>query len=212
MRYLMVLFALFMSIEALAKVNCKRHKIYCAIVELRPKIDKRFAMKLSNEIYRAAKRHKVKDTMRIVAIMRQESGINMDARNRSEKTRTHTECDKWEKCTTVKTTIKETTDWGLFQFHKRTMINNNLDIHMVMTDVRFTVDFAVRHLVGKIKACRKKWSETSWACYNSANSPHHEEYIQLVDRYYNKIRGNSDEKIQQADKAKKQGTQGLPED
>lgn len=203
MKYLFLALALLLSTEAYSKVNCKRHKIYCAIVKLRPSINKKFAMKLSNEIYRSARKHKVKDTMRIVAIMRQESGIKMDARNRSTETKTHTECDEWERCVTTKTIITETTDFGLFQFHINTMQNNNLEIEQVMTDMKFTVNFAIKYLAGKIRMCRRIWKKTPWACYNSANPGKHEEYVRLVDRYYSLIKEEKDsETLQQVNQAK----------
>jgi len=166
-----------------AGIDCKRHRAYCAIVKLKPKINKHFAMQLSNHIYHASRKYNV-DMYRVIAIMRQESGIRMNARNYSEAQEKTRVCDKWEKCTTVIVKIKETTDFGLFQFHIDTMKHNKLNIKRVMTDMPFTVNFAVKYLANKIKMCSRTWPKTSWACYNSGNSGPHKQYVKDVNRYY----------------------------
>lgn len=183
MRILLIISAMLFTSISYGKDNCNTHKLYCAIVKLRPGINKTFAMKLSNSIYKASKKHKV-DPYRAIAIMRQESSINMDARNKSTKAKSHKECDEWERCTIVKTTTTETTDFGLFQFHIRTMQRHDLDVKQVMTDMDFTVNFAIAMIARKVKMCNKLWPETSWACYNSATDGKHQAYVNLVNRYY----------------------------
>jgi hypothetical protein len=116
--------------------------------------------------------------------MTQESGINMDARNTRSRTKTHKECDEWEKCIVTKTITSETSDFGLFQFHIFTMQHHKLNIRRVMTDMDFTVDFAIKMIRDKIRACSRKWPETPWGCYNSATDGKHQAYVRLVNRYY----------------------------
>lgn len=166
-----------------APYNCNRHKLYCTIVKLKPKINKDFAMQLSNAIYKSSNKYNV-DPFRIIAIMRQESGINMNARNTQTVTKTHKECDEWERCITTTTTNKQTTDFGLFQFHIKTMQRHKLNINRVMTDMNFTVDFAVNMISRKIKMCSKIWPQTPWACYNTATNKLHQKYVKHVNRYY----------------------------
>lgn len=178
----MISIMLFAS-TAYGKVDCKRHKLYCVIIKLNKSINKKFAMDLSNSIYKASRKHKV-DPYRAIAIMRQESGIQLNARNITTTTNSHKECDEWESCTTVNTVTVKTTDFGLFQFHIATMKRADLDIDRVMTDMDFTVNFAIALLAKKIKTCSRKWPETPWACYNSATPEHHVEYVRLVNRYY----------------------------
>ena len=168
---------------AWGKVDCNRHKLYCTIVKLKPKINKAFAMRLSNAIYKYSKQYNV-DPYRAIAIMTQESGINMDARNTRSRTKTHKECDAWEKCTITKITTSETSDFGLFQFHINTMKHFDLDVRRVMTDMDFTTHFAIKMIRDKIRACSKKWPDTPWACYNSATEGKHQTYVKLVNRYY----------------------------
>lgn len=192
MKALIIIGIMFFASTAYGKVNCNIHKLYCAIVKLKPKINKKFAMKLSNSIYKASKKHKV-DPYRAIAIMRQESSINMNARNTGSKSKSHKECDEWEKCTIVKTTTTKTTDFGLFQFHIKTMQIHDLDIKQVMTDMNFTVDFAIAMIAGKIRMCSKLWPDTPWACYNSATNIKHQAYVKLVNKYY---LGVSDEKVE----------------
>lgn len=168
---------------ALGNVDCKHHEIYCAILKLNPQINKTFAMKLSDEIYNKSIKYNV-DKYRIIAIMQQESNMQMDARNISTTTTSHKECNEWEECVTVETTISKTTDFGLFQFHINTMKRHNLNIYRVMTDMPFVVDFAVKMIARKINTCKTKWPKTPWACYNSASDDHHKKYVELVNRYY----------------------------
>jgi len=182
-RALILIGVMFFASTGYSKTNCNIHKLYCAIVKLRPKINKTFAMKLSNAVYKAAKKHKV-DPYRAIAIMRQESSINMNARNVGSKAKSHKECDEWERCVIIKTITTETTDFGLFQFHIRTMQRHNLDIKRVMTDMNFTVNFAIKMIARKIRNCSKLWPETSWACYNSATNIKHQAYVKLVNKYY----------------------------
>lgn len=191
MKVFILISMMFFASTAYGKMNCNKHKLYCTIVKLKPKINKTFAMKLSNAIYKATKKYKV-DPFRAIAIMRQESSINMNARNIGSKTKSHKECDEWERCVTVKTIITKTTDFGLFQFHIKTMTIHGLSIKRVMTDINFTVDFAIAMIARKIKNCSKLWPNTPWACYNSATNIKHQAYVKLVNQYY---LGVSDEKV-----------------
>ena len=187
MRYLiMISFAIAIWTNAdiaWGKVNCNIHKTYCAIVKLKPKINKTFAMKLSNEIYKASKLYKL-DPYRLVAIARQESYFKMSARNKHTKSHKTITCNEWEVCTNVVTTTVTTSDFGLFQFHISTMRTHDLDITKVMTDMPFTVNFAAKLLAHKMKICEKLWPNTSWACYNSANPEAHQAYVKAVNRWY----------------------------
>lgn len=206
MKAFIIVIAVFFTGTAYGKVNCNKHKLYCTIVKLNPRINKTFAMKLSNIIYRAAKKHKV-DPYRAIAIMRQESGININARNSSTDTISHKECDEWETCVIVKTITTKTTDFGLFQFHIDTMKRANLDIRQVMTDLDFTVNFAIKMIADKIKMCSRIWPETPWACYNSATEGKHQTYVKLVNQYY---LGEQDDEAGQISKAQEQSTQYPP--
>ena len=189
MRALILIGIMFFASTGYSKTNCNVHKLYCAIVKLKPKINKKFAMKLSNVIYKASKKHKV-DPYRAIAIMRQESGINMNARNVGTKAKSHRECDEWERCVIVKTTTTETTDFGLFQFHIKTMQRHDLNIKKVMTSMDFTVNFAIAMIARKIKMCSKLWPDTPWACYNSATNIKHQAYTELVNKYYLGVRND----------------------
>ena len=77
---ILIAFVLMFSFSgaAMAGANaqfCKRNSIYCAIVKLKPTIDKKFAMDLSNSIYKYSRRNNV-DPYRVVAIAMQESSLS----------------------------------------------------------------------------------------------------------------------------------------
>lgn len=165
------------------RINCSLHKIYCAIVELRPNIDKDFAMQLSNVIHVESKKYRV-DPYRVVAIMYQESGIVTHALNKKYDKRVIKECDDNLDCVTTIVETSTVTDYGLFQFHRRTMEIHDLDVHTVMNNWRFTVRFAIQMIADKIRMCKRLWPTTAWACYNSATPGKHEEYVEDVNRWY----------------------------
>jgi hypothetical protein len=73
MKYLaIILLLLVSSADVEARPDCGRHPIFCKIVELRPSIDKAFAMEASNYIH-ASSKHYGTDPMESVAIIHQES-------------------------------------------------------------------------------------------------------------------------------------------
>ena len=55
MRYLL-LFLLSFNLYA---IDCDRHKNYCQIVKNKPTIDKQYAMKLSNILYKVCRKHNI---------------------------------------------------------------------------------------------------------------------------------------------------------
>ena len=76
MKYL-VLFFISFSVYA---VDCKKHPIYCQITKNKPSINKNYAMKLSNIIYKTHKKYNIPSRI-FTAILMQESGYNLKASN-----------------------------------------------------------------------------------------------------------------------------------
>jgi len=180
---IIIIIGFLFSTVAWGNINCEQHPTYCAIIKLNPKINKAFAMELSNEIYRKSIEYNV-DKYRVIAIMQQESNTQMDAYNTKTTSTVHKECDEWKTCVITEVTVRKITDFGLFQFHINTVKRHNLDVQRIMTDMPFVVDFAVKMIAKKINMCKDKWPKTPWACYNSATKGPHEKYVKLVNRYY----------------------------
>lgn len=163
-------------------VNCKIHKLFCTIVGLNPSLDKAFAMKLSNAVYKASKRHGT-DPYRSIAIAMQESSLRMVNRT-SKEVKTNKRCDEYETCRVTVTTTTAITDVGIFQFNTATVKKLSLDMKRLLTDVNYAANQHVMFLVKKIQMCKKIYPKTAWACYHSATPEYHKKYIKAVNRYY----------------------------
>ena len=95
-----------------SKNICEKHKIYCKILTVKPSINKKFAMELSNHLYKYTKIYKT-DANISVAIAMQESSL----RNINKMASVHHGGK----------VVKGVTDVGVFQFHVDTINNFNLD-------------------------------------------------------------------------------------
>lgn len=157
-------------------VDCNRHKVYCKITKLNKHIDKDFAMKLSNMIYRKAKKYKT-DPMVSVAIAMQESSIRNI--NRHETAVNHYECYHLKICEPIKTI----SDVGIFQIHVNTAKHYDIDIHRLLTDIEYQVESHMKILSSKIKLCKRKGIKTVWSCYHSVTPKHRNKYVRMVGRY-----------------------------
>jgi len=152
-------------------VDCSLHKIYCRIVELKPGVNKSFAMELSNYLY-AASKHYGTNPMISVAIAMQESSL----RN----------IDRYETVLTSKGRyVKGVTDIGVFQFHVTTIKNLNIDAPRLRSDLRYATWQHVKLLARKQRICeRKKWAEgVEWSCYHSYTKKHRRAYVEKVGKY-----------------------------
>jgi len=164
------------------KIDCNKHKVYCAIKKLNKSMNSKKAFKYSNAIYKHSKRYGV-DPLRLVAIAQQESSFRNVVLKKNRKV-----CSYPKRCTG--TDIIEATDVGFYQFHIKTIQRRNLDVYKVLNDF----DYATRHaawiLNGKMNMCKKKYPKTSWACYHSATPKHHYKYVKTINKYYNQIKGD----------------------
>ena len=180
MKYLL-LFLLFMTFTPKAfGVNCNVHKIYCKVLELRPDIDKKWAMKFSDIIYKKAKEYNL-DPMISIAIVMQESSIRKI--NRKEKVLIQKEtCDDLGECSMTYKVVTGYSDLSIWQFHIDTLLNFKIDPIRVQTDLEYATDFHFKLLKHKIKKCSKH-KDLAWSCYHSATERHRLKYVEDVSRY-----------------------------
>jgi len=174
MRYFLLALLLVSPTTALADSptpHCKRHPIYCKIVELRPDIDRRFAMELSNYIHKASKHFKT-DPMVSVAIAMQESAIRNINRHDAVITPTLTY-------------VEGVSDIGIFQIHVNTVKYYNINPDWLMHDIQYQVWQHTKILRKKMDTCKTKgWEQGSeWVCYHSYTKKHRAVYKKLVNRY-----------------------------
>ena len=158
--------------------NLNKHPIYSQIIKNQPKIDKKYAMKLSNIIYKAAHKYKG-DSVLAVAIATQETGIKNKHR-RQNVIQFFEKCDE-EKCAEDWKIIRGVSDVCMFQFHVNTIVNYDIDPIKLKNDINYCVDWHFKLMNIKKKLCRKM--NKPWACYHSKNKHLRNMYIKLVERY-----------------------------
>src|ERR1043165_4394522 len=64
----------FASLANAETLDCRTHKLYCKILDFNPKIDRAFALELSNKVYHKAKINKVNPELAL-AILMHETGL-----------------------------------------------------------------------------------------------------------------------------------------
>ena len=166
-------------------VDCSRHKVYCAIKKLRPSAKHAWVMKLSNAIYKEAKKVGI-DPKLSVAIAMQETSLRQI--NRKQKIIVEKEvCDiNDQPCYKVHEVISGYSDMGLYQFHVNTILHYKIDINR-LDDIEYAVQMHFKILRDKLKMC-KKHGDQAWTCYHSKTERLRNRYYNDVIRYYNEVK------------------------
>jgi len=145
--------ALFLfSFSSFAKVDCSTHPIYCQIVKNKPKINKKYAMKLSNIIYKMHRKYHIPSRI-FTAILRQESEYSLKAKGK--KCGVTAEFEK--KCVY--------TDFGISQIHWKTVELWKFDNERLTTDLEYSVEAGAKVLADimeRFEARDNNW----WLRYN----------------------------------------------
>lgn len=175
-------------------IDCKIHKLYCAMVELQPAIDKDWAFKFSDILYTTSKRYRT-NPYRTIAMMMQESSLL--GRQRTEtgyiftevcmKTEDSTDDDDLLQCEEVAEKVTIYTDVGWFQFHWDTIERMRLDPVRLKNDLIYATEWHIRLLRIKMDRCRHLGKE-AWSCYHSATEKYRKAYIKKVEPYYRRIK------------------------
>ena len=167
------------STQALAKVDCNKHKIYCKIKELRPKMSNSEAMELSNILYKKAKKYNG-DAMLAVAIGMQETGLK-ERHRKQNIIQFYKECEG-DDCQEAWRIVKGITDVCMFQFHVDTIVNHSMDPIRLKNDINYCIDWHFRLINEKKRICKDLGNE-AWTCYHSRSRILRNQYKQLVERY-----------------------------
>jgi hypothetical protein len=175
LRALVVLLCLALLLEvARADIDCSKHKVFCKITQLKPKMEKHKAMELSNLMHKYAKEFN-QDPILSVAIAMQETSIRQTDRKQSVLIVDDSHPKGWRVVTGY-------SDICMFQFHINTIINYNLDPIRLKEDINYCVKEHFRLMRTKRKACSNLGSD-DWTCYHSANTQPRLIYKKLVNRY-----------------------------
>lgn len=193
---ILITYCIWIEIARAKAIDCNQHKIYCGIVKLQPRVDKAYAMELSNAIYKYSKTYNM-DWKRSVAILMQETSIRKGLNNVQKGFLKKTVCHSPPKplegswralmkpaCETLYEVQEIVTDLGPWQFHVSTIVRLDLDPERIEHDIDYATKWHFKHLKTKLRACGKKFPDTAWACYNSATPAKHRVYVELVNRFY----------------------------
>lgn len=172
MKILLILLSLF-TFNAMAG-ECDKHPIYCQIVKNKPKIDKKYAMRLSNVIYKMHKKYHI-PTRIFTAILRQESGYSLEA--------------KGKQCGYTKLGLKECvyTDYGISQIHWKSAELWDFDVVKLTTDLEYSVEAGAKILADVMRRFEAK--DNNWYvrynCGFRGNTKRDtcQIYKKLVERY-----------------------------
>lgn len=170
MKNLFLLIALLLlPVKTLAKVNCDIHSVYCQIIRNAPKIDKSFALVLSNTIYKASKKYNI-DKNLYAAILAQESMYKLNTIN----------------CTNGLTMTEEVetvcTDFGISQIHYKTIDRYGFDTDLLIEDLNYSVEAGAK-VLSDFKRIYSKKEKHWWSRYNSSNNKKRLEYETRIYKY-----------------------------
>lgn len=158
--FFIILFSIKISIDKPIKQICESNPIYCQIVKNNPKINKNYAMKISNIIYYVAQLYNI-DPKKYAAILAQESMYKLNAKNCNEN-----------KCL----------DFGISQINHKTARMYGFDLNKLTNDLHYSIRAGAIVLSDLNKVYGNK-EPNWWSRYNSSKKQKRDLYVQLVLRY-----------------------------
>lgn len=171
MKKLLLLFLFSLNTYA---VDCSKHPIYCQIIKNQPKINKKYAMKLSNVIYKMHRKYHIPSRV-FTAILRQESGYRLVA--------------KGKKCGLTKEGIETCvfTDYGISQIHYKTAELWGFNTKNLVSDLEYSVEAGAKILHDIMERFEAKDTDY-WLRYNcgfrgTTKRDTCQIYKKLVERY-----------------------------
>ncbi len=208
-RITICLFLFFTSLSAYA-VDCKKHPIYCQVVKNKPSIDKKFAMKLSNVIYKMHRKYHIPSRI-FTAILMQESGytlktngchkglvknpyikrdINICLNTKEPEGPPPTERGYFNSCIDripMHVEVEVCSDFGISQIYYKTAQRFKIDITRLTTDLEYSVEAGARVLHDFMERHEAKDNDW-WVRYNCGSKGTTKRdtcqiYKKLVERY-----------------------------
>jgi len=186
MKFITVTYIIFLLgcaiIEEASAANCEKHPIYCQIINNRTSksgktsINKRYAMKLSNIIHKAAIKYKIPANI-YTAILMQESRYSLKAKGCHSGLRQETIDNKVQ---LIETRI--CSDFGISQIYYKTARRYKLDIHLLTTDLQYSIEAGAKVLSGFKKRYSKRETDW-WTRYNASSRVKRKIYKELVERF-----------------------------
>jgi len=193
--------------EARSTLSEEKHPVYHRLILLQPKLDKKLALSISDEIYKCHKRIGL-DKYLITAIYNQESSMNYKAKNCLKgilekgamdeiisiiKTNSGILVDEMKLRSDLSNIpLKVCFDLGIGQINVNTALRypQCADLKRLSTDYKYNIACSCKILEG-FKSSLAHKDDLWWTKYNANNPIKREIYRQLVMRYY--PRDNSEE-------------------
>lgn len=174
----LIIFLMFLSTYTKA-IDCNKHKIYCQIKKNSPRLSNKYSMKLSNIIYKAAKKFNIPANI-YTAILRQESNYSLEAKGCHKGIVQDLEDpNKYKE-------LKVCSDFGISQVFYRTAQRYDFDIYKLNNDLEYSVMAGAEVLSG-FKRFKKKDSDwyLRYNCGNRSTTKRDtcQIYKKLVGRY-----------------------------
>jgi len=164
------------SLEAKSRIKYKpsreRHPIYHFILTLKPKMNKRLAMKYSNSFYRYSRKLNL-DPYLLVSIAMQESGISP---SKIRVVKGYVAVDE------KYIPMEIETDFCMMQIHYRNVEKMNLDLKKLQTDYDYCISIGAK-ILASFKRLQSE-DENWWSRYNARSPYKRKIYESLVNRYY----------------------------
>ena len=194
MNYLLknLILVIFMILIAVSMGNvdaadCERHPIYCHIKRVKPSMNNKKAMRLSNLMYKYARKYKIKNAIRSVAIAMQETSLRNINRSQTviifeiKCEKVNTKDIGWP-CKETARFVEGYSDISIFQFHALTIKHYKLDPVKLKNDLEHAVDKHFMIMKEKLKLC-KHLEEDAWTCYHSTTPKLRKRYKEDVEQW-----------------------------
>lgn len=162
-----ILISLLLTFKCFA-INCEKNPIYCLIIKNKSTINRSYAFKLSNEIYKVSKKYGI-PKMVFTAIIAQESGYKLSAMSKI------TGLYQGKPTTII-------VDFGLTQINWRNVERYGFDVDRLTSDMVYSLE-AGAIILADFKRRYGKREKNFWSRYHASNNIRRSEYEKLVRRY-----------------------------
>jgi len=167
-------FILFLILPNAYSMDCKKNPIFCKIIENKPKLDRGYALELSNIIFKMHRKYDIPIDI-FVAILRQESGYSLDAIGK----RCGLNKDLEKKCVY--------TDFGIAQIHYKTIELWGFNAQKLTEDLEYSVEAGAKilHDFKKRYAHKEEFWYLRYNCGERGTTDRAicKEYKKMIERY-----------------------------
>ncbi len=170
---------LFLMPGTLYAQDCKTNKLYCSILKFDNTLDKDWAFKFSNTLYKKAKENNIDPNISLAILMQESSLKNINTF--TSKIKIQKSCNDG-KCIKTITEEKTVLDMGIAQININTANNYGFDLNRLFNlDEDYALDAHMIVLRDKINTCLKLGIvDFPWSCYHSTTPYLRMKYVEAV--------------------------------